>query len=250
MLTLPQTIDVVCAALALNNSITAPSEVMRHGPLWILRDVNAKLDKARTEEIFAWGATPQESIRAVKDYAPRYKYVLLPFIKPDEDFDAIREVYKSLGYRAMSSETLFVCSLGRHKPTPSRWVIRRVKEPDEMKRVATDVFGRANRKLRPQDFTDARPAMRMYYAEVDGRAVAVARSLMPRRSVSWLHDVRTVESYRRRGIATALINQILTDDAALGSKHSALLASHAGANLYPLLGYQLRAILQLYAPPR
>ena len=250
MLTLPQTIDVMCAAWAINASISAPSEVARHGPLWIMRDVHPKPGKARTEEIFAWGASPAETMRAVKDYAPPHKYLLSYLAKPDEDIDALRDEYKSFGFRAMSSEALRVCPLSDHKPAPSAWAIYRVADIAEMKRVTTEVLGRARRKLRARDLTDAHPVMRMYYAEVDGRAVAVARSLMPRPGVSWLHGVRTIESFRRRGIATALINQVLADDAALGSKHSALLASPAGANLYPLLGYHMHAILQLYAPIR
>jgi GNAT superfamily N-acetyltransferase len=248
MLSMPQAIDVVCNALALIHSITAPSEIVRHGPLWIMRDVNAKPGKARTEELFTWGVSPDEAVRAVKDYAPRGRYALLPYVKPNDDFDAVRSAYKALGYRALSTETLFVCPLANRKPVISAWESHRVKDMDEMKRVSKEVFGRATRKLRPQDLTDARPVMRMYYAEAEGRAVSVARSVMPRRGVTWMHDVRTVQSHRRRGIATALLRQVLDDDAALGSKHSVLLASTAGAYLYPLLGYQLRAILQLYAP--
>lgn len=248
MLTIPQTIDVVCNSLAISHNITAPSEVARHGPLWLLRDVNPKPGKARTEEVFTWGVTPDEAVRAVKDYAPSGKYILLPFVKRADDYDAVRSAYKALGYRALSTESLFVCALADRKPANGAWEIRRVASMDEMKRVSLEVFGRAKRRLRPQDLTDARPTMRMYYAQSDGRAVAVARSLMPRRGATWLFDVHTAESHRRRGIATELINKVLEDDAALGSKHSVLLASTAGAMLYPLLGYQLRAILQLYAP--
>jgi GNAT superfamily N-acetyltransferase len=250
MLTIPQTIDVLCAAWAINNNITAPSEVVRFGPLWIVRDANAKPGKARAEEIIAWGVSPTDTMRAVKDYAPPDKYLLEPLIKLDDDIDAINGEYKSLGYKAMSTETLFVCPLRDRKAIPSKWAIHRVANMDEMRRVTTEVLGRARRKLRPQDLTDVRPVMRMYYAQVDGRAVAVARSLMPRRGVSWMHGVHTVEAYRRQGIATALINQVLADDAVLGSKHSALLATPAGAKLYPLLGFQSRAVLQLYAPTR
>lgn len=248
MLTIPQTIDIMCAAWAINNSITAPSEVVRLGPLWIVRDSNAKPGKARAEEIIAWGVSPTDTMRAVKEYAPPAKHLLEPLIKLDDDVDAIRSAYKALGYRAMSYETLFVCPLRDRKPIPSEWAIHRITNMDEMRRVTIEVLGRSRRKLRPCDFTDPHPVMRMYYAEVDGRVVAVARSLMPRRGVTWLHGVHTIELFRRRGIATALINQVLADDAALGSRHSALLASQAGAKLYPLLGYKLRAVMQQYAP--
>ena len=83
---------------------------------------------------------------------------------------------------------------------------------------------------------------------MDGEAVAAARSLMPHRTATWLHDVMTIPAFRRRGIATALLRHVLVDDARLGSEHAVLLASQAGSKLYPHLGYHQRALLQIYTP--
>ena len=65
-----------------------------------------------------------------------------------------------------------------------------------------------------------------------------------------MHDVRTIPAYRQRGIATALLRYVLAEDARLGAEHAVLLASQAGAQLYPQLGYQQRALLQVYNPAR
>ena len=39
---LPKIIEIVAESLALNWSIVAPAEVVRHGPLWILRDASSQ----------------------------------------------------------------------------------------------------------------------------------------------------------------------------------------------------------------
>ena len=247
-LSLDEVIDIVAGALALNRSVIAPAEVVRHGPLWIMRDSNPKPGKARIEEVFAYGASPAETVKALRDYAPRGRYALEPFISPDEDVEAAKAAYKSMGFRLGHTEPLFVCPLAGRARAAIPWRIRRVASLDEVRQVGLQVFGRANRKLRPEDLTAERPVMRMYWVEADGRAVAVARSLMPQPAAAWMHDVETAPEYRRRGIATALLSHVLADDAELGAQHSVLLASMAGSKLYPQLGYQQRALLQVYTP--
>lgn len=56
--------------------------------------------------------------------------------------------------------------------------------------------------------------------------------------------------YRRRGIAKALMTRMLKDDAAAGTIANILLASHAGAKLYPVVGYRQIGQLYAYTPPR
>ena len=250
MLTLPKTIDIVTAALALNRSIVAPAEVVRHGPLWVLRDTVPKPGKARREEIFAYGAPPAEVVRALHDYAPRGKYALEPFLAPDEDGAGAKAVYKSLGFRLSHSEPLYVRPLVNRNPVTSTWHIRRVASVEEARLVCVRVYGKVSRKVRPEDLTTPTPAIRMYWVDVDGEAVAAARSLMPQRAATWMHDVMTIPEFRRRGIATALLRHVLADDARLGSEHTVLLASQAGSKLYPHVGYHQCALLQVYNPVR
>ncbi len=54
--------------------------------------------------------------------------------------------------------------------------------------------------------------------------------------------------HRRRGIATALLAQLLRDDRAGGAPQAVLTASHAGAKLYLTLGYQQIGTLLLFNP--
>jgi len=56
--------------------------------------------------------------------------------------------------------------------------------------------------------------------------------------------------FRRRGIARALMSEMLRDDRAGGAKLAVLTASHAGAKLYPIVGYKQIGTLMLYTPKK
>jgi predicted acetyltransferase len=55
-------------------------------------------------------------------------------------------------------------------------------------------------------------------------------------------------THRRRGIGQALLCHMLRDDRTRGSKCSVLTASHAGALLYPRVGYERIGTLFMFAP--
>lgn len=252
MLDLSSTLELVVRALALNRSIVAPAEAVRHGPLWVLRDASPRPGKARREELFAFSTAPDRVVAAARSYTPQSPSYALDLLLTDaDDQDVAKAAYKSRGYRLVATESLMSCSLASpvpSAPAASPWQIRRVTTLEEMRMVSEQVYGRASRRLRPQDLSSVSPAIRMYWAEADGQAVAAARSLTALPGAACLHDVETIPDYRRRGIATALLQQILADDARDGVRVSALLASRAGALLYPRLGYRERAILQMYVP--
>ena len=60
--------------------------------------------------------------------------------------------------------------------------------------------------------------------------------------------------YRRRGIARVLLRSMLAsmlaDDRASGAQANVLLASHAGAKLYPVVGYRQIGTLFAFMPKR
>jgi GNAT superfamily N-acetyltransferase len=66
---------------------------------------------------------------------------------------------------------------------------------------------------------------------------------------NWVSDLYVAPGYRRQGLATALMTKMLVEDHRLGVEASVLLSSHAGAGLYPRLGYQRLGTLLLMRPP-
>jgi predicted acetyltransferase len=53
-------------------------------------------------------------------------------------------------------------------------------------------------------------------------------------------------TFRRRGIARALLVQMLQDDVTHGSRLAVLLASPSGAKLYAAMGYQPIGIMRIF----
>ena len=83
----------------------------------------------------------------------------------------------------------------------------------------------------------------------EDKAIAWAASIVVG-DATWCSNVYVAPSFRRRGIAKALLSRLLMDDRNSGAVANVLLASHAGALLYPVVGYQTIGELLMYTPPR
>ncbi|MFT5085718.1 MAG: putative GNAT family acetyltransferase [Planctomycetota bacterium] len=57
-------------------------------------------------------------------------------------------------------------------------------------------------------------------------------------------------AFRRRGIDRAMLCRMLCDDRAVDAERAVLTASHAGAKIYPLVGYKEIGTLMLYTPKK
>ncbi|MES1147477.1 MAG: GNAT family N-acetyltransferase, partial [bacterium] len=88
---------------------------------------------------------------------------------------------------------------------------------------------------------------RQYFVTHPTRAVGFVRSV-PFQQDSWVSDLFVVQSYRGQGYGRALMARLLRDDKKAGLRNSILLASRAGARLYPHVGYQLMGELQIFCP--
>jgi GNAT superfamily N-acetyltransferase len=86
------------------------------------------------------------------------------------------------------------------------------------------------------------------YAALDGDAVVGwVRSIVVG-DRTWVSNMHVLPAYRRRGIARAMLARLLRDDRDRGSRASVLLASHTGAKLYPVVGYETIGELLLFTP--
>jgi predicted N-acetyltransferase YhbS len=91
--------------------------------------------------------------------------------------------------------------------------------------------------------------MRQYVALDDREPVGWVASVRFK-DAGWVSDLHVQETHRRRGIGRALMNRLLLDDRAAGLEASVLLATNAGAMLYPLVGYRQIGELLIYCPKR
>ena len=243
-LTLDQAAEVFARGFASMRNRTRPCIAERSGPLWVVRDGPTAKEPTRVEEWVATDLTPAQVDRlARRGTHGRFKVCALR--RMDEPDAPLREGYKRLGYRLQAIEAFFVHDL---KGIPT------VKSPVKLVRVRTQALAdrlakvtRA-RQILPEQLIDPRAPVRQYAAlDEDGEPIGWVQSIVVGRR-TWVANMAVVPAHRRRGIARALMAKMLRDDRAAGAKASALLASRAGAQLYPVVGYRQIGELLLFTP--
>lgn len=91
------------------------------------------------------------------------------------------------------------------------------------------------------------PRVRHYLGYWEGEAVGTG-SLVQFRSVAGIWNVGTLSSHRRRGLATEMMRQVLSEARAEGYNSSMLLASNEGVPIYSHLGYTTLSTLRVFVP--
>ncbi len=232
--------------LSFLRSFTHPFLAERVGRLWVARDGPRKSGNYRNEEWVAYGVEPEEVDRVVRREAKgRFAICEIhPVDRPDEE---MREKYKSLGYRLVTTEPLMKHRLKKipRFDAPAGVTIERVRTQEVAERLAKLAHAR---QILPEHLGDD-GALRQYVAVVDGKIVGWVRSVEAGDS-RWCSNMHVRPAYRRRGIARAMLSRMLRDDRAGGAESAVLTASHVGAKLYPLVGYEQLATLYVYKAGR
>ncbi len=160
---------------------------------------------------------------------------------------ALVDRVKAEGYRFGSTEAVFLRDLENIPEAQSEWTIRRVTTKEDADRLA---LAAKSRQILSSHLDGARPSVRAYVAEKEGEFVGWVRSIHVHPFEAYPSNLYVPLEHRRRGIATALMREMLLDDRRHGAQRSVLLASHAGAKLYPQLGYKQVGTLHLFIPRR
>jgi GNAT superfamily N-acetyltransferase len=242
-------LEVFVRGFSFEKSRTHPYEYHRVGKLWRLRDAERKNSKQyRKEEWIAYQVPPRDVDQAART-GTRGWFFICALCGPGEDQANLRDEYKSLGYRLLTTETLFIHRLQKfsqgplHRLTSSGMKIEQVKTPALAQQLA-----KATRSRPIPSEQLARSAPFRQYVAIDGSAlVGWVRSVNAGDS-TWCSTMYVRPTHRRRGIGRALLTRMLLDDRRRGSRKSVLLSSHAGALLYPHVGYEPLGTLLILAP--
>jgi GNAT superfamily N-acetyltransferase len=238
-------IEAFVRGFCATKSQTHPYEHTRIGKLWMMRDAPRRNPRNyRKEEWIAYHVRPDEVDRVARQQT-RGRFFVCSISGMDESDEPIRAAYKQLGYRLLSSEPLFIHRLAR---------IPRLAAPAEIEHVRTselaERFGKASRSRPiPADLLADHAPFRQYVAHDDGEIVGWVRSVDAGDS-TWCSNMYVRPAHRRRGIGKAMLAKMLRDDRKLGKKWSVLLSSHAGAMLYPHVGYEQIGLLLIWAPKK
>jgi GNAT superfamily N-acetyltransferase len=245
-MTIDDAIEVFAHGFAFVRSFSHPYVPERiHPGIWVLRDAERKRGYYRNEEYVARGVEPEEVLQAALA-ATRGRYKISMIRAADEPDAEIRAGFKALGCRLMTTEGFFVHPLDNLTPVDSPAEIVRVTTREEADLLTTATL---RRHILPKHL-DAEPApIRQYMALIEGRPVGWVGSV-PVCGATWCTSMYVQPLHRRRGIARALVTRMLMDDRDSGASASVLLASHTGAKLYPVLGYEQIGELLMYNPPK
>jgi GNAT superfamily N-acetyltransferase len=241
-----RTIEAFARGFCFSRSITHPYVWARYGQAWVVRDGPRKNDKHdRREEWITHALSPAALDKLARQHS-RGHYCICAVRSMDEDRRALTEAYKSIGYRYGGPEAFMVHRMTRIPNVSAPVRIERVLTRALSEKLAKEV----RRKPLDVEFLKRDAPLRQYVAIDGDELVGWVRSIDAGAGTTWCADVYVKPKFRRRGIGRALMARMLRDDRAQGVRRSVLLASRAGATLYPLVGYEQVAELLLYTPKK
>jgi GNAT superfamily N-acetyltransferase len=238
-------IEVFVRGHSAGRSRTFPYEVSRVGLLWLMRDALRKNPRDyRKEEWIAHDVDPEEADAIARQHT-RGRFFVCAMIAEGEPDGPTRTKYKALGYRLLATEGFFMQPMKRIPRPPSPVFIERVRTPE----LAAQL-GKITRTRPISNNLLGDDAPFRQYVAVDGEDIVGRVRSVDAVGATWVSDMYVHPSHRRRGIGQALLSKMLRDDRARGSKCSVLTASHAGALLYPRVGYERIGTLFMFLPRR
>lgn len=235
-------IEAFVRGYCFQRNFTQPHFAERVGGVWRLFDEPGP--KARREEYVVYGLTPKKVHQSVRRLAKRH-YCITAIFGSDESGDLIRDEYKALGYRFNNREAFMRHTLQR---------IPRVTAPVSIRKVSSEAMAdklakaARRRQILAEHLVKSLP-QRSYVALLDEEVIGWANSVVDG-DATYCAGMYVAPSHRRRGIARSLLVKMLRDDRAAGAKQAVLLASHAGAQLYPVVGYEKIGTAMGFTPKR
>ncbi|HRI42827.1 MAG TPA: GNAT family N-acetyltransferase [Fimbriimonadaceae bacterium] len=240
-MTLEAATEVFVQGFCFARSLTSPYVPTLHGDLWVLQDGPGRKDVPRTVEIVTCNVDPDAVLKQLG--RPRFRYALAVISGNGQPIETVKDRFKGAGFRLLRREPLFVrtCEDLGHADAS----VRRVVTAEDWKAV----FRASGRRQIAKEHLE-RPDLVRLYAAFEGEAtIGWVKSVAVGRN-SWVSNLYVEPERRGKGLGFALMATMLREDAENGMEHSVLLASNAGARLYPRLGYRQVGMLLLFAPTR
>ena len=235
-MTLSDAVEIFVEAFSREKSRTYPYIPTQLEPwLWVMQDTPDR-KKARKREVISISGDPVRTVERVAREGIGWHFVC-EIHTPDIEFAQIRKEYKRLGYRAISTEWLFVHPLADLPPRVQGIEVIKIELQEAMATI-------------PQTASQKRQLMEgtTKFAIHDVSQDLGWVTHVPTQGGDWVSSLWVRPEYRGRGFGRALMTELLHHASEQGDVASVLLATADGARLYPKLGYQQMAVLQMFCP--
>jgi GNAT superfamily N-acetyltransferase len=239
-------LEVFLRGFSTTRSFIKPYEATPVGAgVWMLADPPGGKPPVRTPEFICSGTEPDSVVEAIRQRQVARHYLCI-LIENEDDLNDVKNDYKSRGYRYRGREPLFVLPLAERKQF-SAWPVRRIVTEDDAAAVAKAA---GSRQIHPQHLSEEDSVCRLYAAYDGETPIGWVRSIRTHPECAWVSTMYVEPAHRRKGIGRTLLSAMLDDDERFGVRWSVLLASLAGALLYPHLGYVQQGLLLVFTPTR
>jgi len=236
-------LEVFVLGFSETRSLTHPYLAREIQPsIWLLSDAPRRSGPYRRSELVAWEQEPDAVMNAIRQ-AGQDRVALCVMTTDRAQAQIEKDRYKQLGFRFNGTEPLFIADLNTGTPPPQRAEIVRVTSEqgaDRVKKAAR------SRQITAADLVSPAPSVRLYAAFDGEDALGWVRSVTTHPDRAWVSNLYVRNEARGQGIGRSLMATMLADDAKHGIQQSVLLASGAGARLYPHLGYTQQGILCIF----
>ena len=226
------------------SSFGDPREVVQLGPIQLMRDASGRKRNPRLDHFIICGVPPEDALREVKKYGSKH-WALSVVSANDVDNEKLKEQYKAAGYRLLSRLPCFSYDLS-HVPTND--------SPIKVQRISMESQALAVRRASRQHqiplqlLAEGDAPIRLYAHFEEEHVTGWVRSIRASDGVAWVSNLFVLASHRKKGIGSALMTAMLSDDAKFGAKHSVLMATNEGSKLYRRLGYEQIGLVQIFSP--
>jgi GNAT superfamily N-acetyltransferase len=235
MITNEDAIGLFVQEFAQSKSLTHPYIATKHGHMWVLQDGPGKKGHQRKIQVIADRMSPEETVAQVSQLGLGWHFI--EYFHKEGMFDEMRAKFKSLGYRAMISGSLFVHDHQNIPVLDSEPMPRLVDSQELMDSIPQ----RAGQKQK------LRPGIRQYCVWDEKSDRGWVQSI-PFGDIAWTANLYVFDEFQKRGYGAALMSKVLLDDKRLGCRGTVLLASAQGARLYRRLNFEERCVRQVFCP--
>ena len=237
-LSIDEAIEVFVKGISIIRSVTHPYPAVNVEGMWILRDDPPRKRDSRKVEIISFLSAAKTIEILSRQELGRY-YVGV-FTTNDQDKKETKAHFKANNFRLITTEQLFLNPLHELPPIDLDSKVESIKTQAELDEINA-VTGYKRSLI---------PGTRKYCV-VDRSPGAGVKDMgwvtsVPVDGNAYVTSLWVDERVRRNGYGHALMSKMLADDVSHGIGQSVLMATKAGSRLYPKVGYQLLADLQIF----